>query len=281
MMDRILCGDALEQLRTLPDGSVHCCVTSPPYYCQRDYGVSGQIGLEASIEEYTARLVEVFHEVRRVLYPAGVLYLNLGDTYYSGKGKPHGQDDKAPARNFSRRILRAVDASGWGIPQKSLIMAPWHVASALQMDGWTLRSDIIWHRQNAMPEPGAHDRPHRRYEHIFLFARSRHYHYDRSALDGEEDVWTLPAASTDDHSAAYPLALAERCILTGSRRGDTVLDPFMGSGTTVIAAERHSRHYLGIELNPVYIQLAEERLGKGIQRVLWSATGSSEDEAAS
>ena len=268
--DVILHGDALATLRALPDVCIQACVTSPPYFWQRDYEVDGQIGHEATIGDYVKALVTVFAEVKRVLRPDGVLYLNLGDGYYSGKGKPCGSDERAKARNFSRRTLRATDRSGWLIPQKSLILAPWMVAGALQTHGWTLRSDIIWYRPNAQPE-AAIDRPHRRYEHLFLFARSRRYYFDRAQLGGDEDVWAINAEAGDEHPAAFPEPLAERCILTASRPGDTVLDPFFGSGTVGVAAVRHGRRYVGIELNEAYAAAAEARIAGGVQRVLWSA----------
>ena len=269
-LDTILHGDALATLRTLPSESVHCVITSPPYFWQRDYGAAGQIGHEDTLDGYVEALAQVFDACRRVLRHDGALYLNLGDTYYSGKGKPCGQDTRAVARNFARRTLRAVDRSGWPIPPKSLVLAPFLVAQALQRRGWTLRSDIIWHRPNAQPEPTARDRPHRRHEHLFLFSASRRYYYDRTALGGDEDVWTIPASSVGAHSAAFPEALAERCILTASRVGGVVLDPFMGAGTVGVVARKHARHYLGIELNADYIALAEARIVAEIQPVLWS-----------
>jgi hypothetical protein len=146
LMMGVITADSLRALRILPKDTFHAVVTSPPYYWARDYGVEGQIGHEDSVEEYVARLTEVFEEVRRVLHPEGVFYLNIGDTYYSGNGQPHGRDPRSPSRNFMRRKFRAVDKSGWDIPKKSLIGIPWRVAFSLQNRGWTLRSDIIWNR---------------------------------------------------------------------------------------------------------------------------------------
>ena len=240
-------GDALAILRTLPTASVQSCITSPPYYWQRDYGDSRQIGHETTPDAYCEALQTVFHEVARALHPTGILYLNLGDTYYSARGRIHGNDNKNRNRQWMRQG-RAVDYAGLGIPAKSLLGMPWRVAFALQADGWVLRSDIIWRRKNALPEPSARDRPHQTYEHIFLFVRQRHYYYDRSALDCQEDVWDIPCASTRGHPAAFPAALAERCILTSTRPGDTVLDPFCGSGTTYRSAQRLGRAPIGIDL---------------------------------
>jgi DNA modification methylase len=253
-------GDALEQLRKLDDESFQCCVTSPPYYWARDYEVDGQMGHEDSPEAFVDALAAVFDEIKRVLAPRGVAWLNLGDTYYSGNGQPRGSDPRSPSRNFMRKKIRAVDISGMGIPKKSLLGIPWRVALELQQRGWTLRSDIIWNRVNAFTEPSAKDRPHRQHEHVFLLSKSRWYDFDRDALDGFEDVWNIPAERGNDHCAAFPEALAERCILTGSSAGDTVLDPFCGSATTGLVATRLDRDFIGIELNPEYVELGRRRI---------------------
>lgn len=266
----ILQGDVRESLKTLPSESVQCVVTSPPYFWARDYGVDGQIGHEDTVDEYVATIGAVFDEVKRILNPRGVLYLNLGDTYYSGNGQPTGSDPKSPSRNFMRQKLRAVDRPGWDIPKKSLIGVPWRVALALQTGGWTLRGDIIWNRVNAFVEPTATDRPHRQHEHLFLFSKSRWYDYDRSALvRGEEDVWNIPVArgEADGHNASFPVELARRCIRTATPTGGTVLDPFMGSGTTLYVARQLGRQAVGCELNPEYVTLTARRLN-GVQSVL-------------
>jgi site-specific DNA-methyltransferase (adenine-specific) len=253
-------GDALERLRGMPSESVQCSVTSPPYYWARDYGVDGQIGHEKTPDEYVAALVAAFTEVRRTLRPDGVMWLNLGDSYYSGNGQPHGSDPRSPSRNFMRQKRRPLDEGGWSIPKKSLLGIPWQVALALQADGWTVRSAVVWNRGNAFMEASVRDRPYRQYELLFLCARNRRYYFDRTALGGEEDVWTIPAGATDGHSAAFPLDLAVRCVLTGSRPGDLILDPFSGSGTTGIAALSRGRRYLGIELHPDFADLSRRRL---------------------
>lgn len=245
--------DVLDGLKLLPDGVFNVAVTSPPYYWARDYNVDGQIGHEDSVEEFVEKLADVFDEVKRVLHPEGVLFLNLGDTYYSGNGQPHGQDPRSPSRNFMRRKLRAVDKSGWDIPKKSLIGVPWRVAFALQNRGWTLRSDIIWNRGNAFAEPTALDRPYRQHEHIFLFSKTRFYSLDRSALI-EEDVWNIPIdrAKLIEHNAPFPAALVKRCVQAGSPIGGHVLDPFVGSGTTMDVSLELERNCVGIELSPDY-----------------------------
>jgi DNA modification methylase len=246
-------------------------VTSPPYFWARDYDLDGQIGHEDTDEAYVERLAGVFDEVKRTLHPEGVLYLNIADTYYSGNGQPHGQDPRSPSRNFMRRKLRPVDRSGWGIPKKSMIGIPWKVALRMQERGWTLRSDIVWNRVNAFAEPTARDRPHRQYEHLFLFSKSRFYSYDRSQLGGDEDVWTIPIERTrGEHNAYFPRALVERCVLTGSPPGGRVLDPFVGSGTTLGAALGLGRHSVGIDLSSSYTSHARSRLeDSGARRADW------------
>ena len=418
--DTILHGDALTMLATLPDASVHMCVTSPPYFGLRDYGtakwnggdsgcnhsqerktskstlgmakgkgshdaamrresavvipftdrcgkcgavrIDQQIGLESSVEEYVARLVEVFAEVKRVLRTDGTLWLNLGDSYAADRAYQVRDNKHVNVGNhMSMRIPH-------GLKPKDLIGVPWRVAFALQAAGWWLRSDIIWAKPNPMPE-SVTDRPTRSHEYIFLLAKSERYYYDAAAIReplaaktyttfgiehraqgndalgkvksdnwgrtvgerqpkvwktptgwdtspgahgtihrtgraayrqrghsrrhagfnarwdampkveqqalgaNKRDVWTLGThAFPGAHFATFPPKLIEPCILAGCPPGGVVLDPFFGSGTVGEVAIRHSRHYLGIELNAAYIKLAEERLGKGIQRVLWSAS---------
>jgi excisionase family DNA binding protein len=259
---RILIGDVREATRRLEAASVQCVVTSPPYYWQRDYKVDGQIGHEATIEGYVTALVETFRETRRVLVEDGTLFLNLGDAYYNAKGRPHGHDPKHSARLMARQRLRAVDGPGLGLPRKSLIGLPWRVALAMQADGWILRSAIAWHRPNSLGEPTAKDRPWRTYEHVFLFSKGVRYHFDRRGLKGEEDVWSIPARPENPyaHCAPFPVELVERCLACGSKPNSVVLDPFVGSGTTMIAAHRAGNDAIGIELNPDYAALAERRI---------------------
>lgn len=257
---RIITGDCRAALANLDAGSVQCCVTSPPYYWQRDYEIEGQIGLEQTPVEFVAALVDVFRGVRHVLRDDGTAWLNLGDSYYSGKGQPGGSDPRSPSRDWMRKRLRPLDQGGWNIPRKSLLGIPWLVAHALQADGWTLRQEIIWCRESALPEPSVKDRPHRQHETLFLLSKAPRYYFDRSAMP-EESVWHIPhSPAVDGHGAAYPVALAERCIAAGTRRGDLVLDPFLGSGTTALAADRIGRACVGIELNPVHADRARGRV---------------------
>ena len=188
-LDCIICGDALAELKKLPDELVHCCVTSPPYWGLRDYGVDGQLGLEPTPEEYVDNLVAVFREVRRVLRDDGTLWLNLGDCYngsggaggdYNPGGLKEGQP-KYPGRNIA------------SLKPKDLVGIPWRVAFALQADGWWLRSDIIWHKPNPMPS-SVKDRPTAAHEYIFLLSKSQHYYYDAQAI---REPSSMPLLSSD------------------------------------------------------------------------------------
>lgn len=269
----VINSDALIALKELPSDTFHTVVTSPPYFWARDYGDDDQIGHEDSIKEYVESLTKIFNEVKRVLHPEGVFYLNIGDTYYSGNGQPHGRDPRSPSRDFMRKKFRAVDRPGWDIPKKSLIGVPWQVAFAMQKEGWTLRSDIIWNRINAFVEPTARDRPYRQYEHIFMFSKNRFYSYDRTALGAEEDVWiiSIERGNEIDHSAAFPKELVKKCLLTGSPPGGYVLDPFLGSGTTISVALELGRHVVGIELNSKYVQAFERLLlRQKCNKVAWT-----------
>jgi len=306
--DRILCGDALEMLRTLPDNSVHCCVTSPPYYALRDYGVDGQIGREDTPAQYVARLTDVFSEVRRVLRPSGTLWLNIADTY-AGKGNQGDSvDPKYPNGRTGQTV--AINRRVEGCKAKDMIGIPWMLAFALRDSGWYLRSDIIWQKANPMPE-SCKDRPSRCYEHVFLLTKSRSYYYDAAAiaepvaestpmrmrrkfgknkysagipgqahqhlndyrpngyaeediplLRNKRDVWQINSVPYKGaHFAAYPPKLVETCLLAGCPQDGIVLDPFLGSGTTAAVAKQMGRHYIGIELNPDYCELAKQRIG--------------------
>lgn len=255
-------GDSRTVLSAMKAESVHCVVTSPPYYWQRDYEAAGQIGHEATIQAYVDALVQTFRELRRVLRDDGVFFLNLGDTYYSAKGRPHGKDSKHNGRQMMRKQLRAVDGPGLGLPRKSLIGIPWRVALALQSDDWTLRSTIIWRRPGSMPEPTARDRPWRCYEHIFMFSKGPRYYFDRSGLQGEEDIWTFLARPENPgaHFAPYPRELVHRCLAVGCPPEGVVLDPFVGSGTTMVAALESGRDAIGIELNHRYCRFTAQRI---------------------
>ena len=235
-------GDSATMLKSLPSDVFNVAITSPPYFWVRDYGYDDQLGHEDSVEAYIEALMGVFDEVKRTLHPEGVFFLNIGDTYYSGNGQPHGSDPKCSSRNFLRTKVRPVDVSGWDIPKKSMIGVPWKVAFEMQQRGWTLRSSIIWNRCNAFVEPTARDRPYRQYEFVFMFSKTRFYSFDRSKLV-EEDVWNIPIERNrrSKHNAAFPSELVRRCVEVASPPNGHVLDPFVGSGTSVLTSMAPSR----------------------------------------
>jgi DNA modification methylase len=270
---RIETGDCLEVLRTLPAASVQCCVTSPPYFGLRDYGHGGQIGLEPTPDEYVAKLTNVFRWVRRALVDDGTLWLNLGDSYASnGNGSSPSATSKLGSkyRDGCPYVETRVPE---GLKQKDMMGIPWRVAFALQADGWYLRSDIIWHKPNSMPE-SVTDRPTRAHEYLFLLAKSRRYYYDAAAIsepvtghraeDGlrnRRSVWTVTTQQfSGAHFATFPPDLIEPCIKAGCPVGGTVLDPFGGAGTTGLVADRLQRNALLIELNPEYAEMARNRI---------------------
>lgn len=246
-------GQAKEQLEKMPSESIHCIVTSPPYFWLRDYGEEDQIGLEETVDGYVKSIADVMLEAKRVLRNDGLLFLNIGDTYYSGKGASHGKDRKSSKRRFG---LRAVDKSGGmgiGLQRKSIIGVPWRVGIELSTNGWVLRSPIIWHRENRLPEY-VRDRPSRSYEYVFMLAKNRKYYFDKQPLIDqkvEEDMWSIPAKpkSNGIDTAPFPDLLVRRCLEIGCPKGGVVLDPFLGSGTTARVALEMGNHAVGIELN--------------------------------
>lgn len=296
---RILVGDVRQRLAELPDCSVQTCVTSPPYWGLRDYGHDGQIGLERRPDEYVAGLVNVFREVRRVLADDGTLWLNLGDSYAARirqSGSHHAGALTAKSAGVLTDYRRPLPS---GLKEKDLVGIPWRVAFALQADGWWLRQDIIWAKPNPMPE-SVTDRCTKAHEYVFLLSKSARYYFandsiaepsalgprtvpagkgNRNGATGTNDLRTRPTVievvetrnrrsvwnvATKPYSGAHfavmPEALAEPCILAGSRPGDLVLDPFTGSGTVGVVALRHDRDFIGTELNPEYAALAEARI---------------------
>lgn len=290
----ILNGDALEMLKKIPDKSVHCCVTSPPYWGLRDYGVENQIGQEETPQEYVKKLVVIFREVWRVLRDDGTLWVNLGDTYAANR--PNGNSPPTNTRNKHGHYGKMILSEG--LKPKDLVGIPWRVAFALQDDGWYLRSDIIWHKPNAMPE-SVRDRPTKSHEYIFLFSKSPKYYYDAKSIEepakwerwgkqttkkrnpgtmswvqdkskeelqrrktkNKRTVWSVSTKPYKGaHFAVYPPELIEPCVLAGCPEGGIVLDPFFGSGTTGQVAIQNKRKYIGIELNQEYVELAKRRI---------------------
>ncbi len=297
----LILGDCLEAMEKMDDCSVHCCVTSPPYWGLRDYGADGQLGLEQSPQEYVDKLVSVFVEVRRILRDDGTLWLNLGDSYV-GAGRTNssgGPSAKQMSNAGSWFEPRRLDA---GLRPKNLVGMPWRVAFALQASGWYLRSDIIWHKPNPMPE-SVKDRPTKAHEYLFLLSKSPKYYYDAEAiaepaLHAGEDVhnrggknaqmgkygatrsgfigtvrvgatrnrrtvWTVPTQPFPGaHFAVMPEKLVEPCVLAGCPEEGTVLDPFAGSGTVGVVAARYRRGFVGIELNRDYVDIARGRIAQ-------------------
>jgi len=330
MLNQILCCDVLEGLKQLDENSIDCCVTSPPYFGLRDYGVDGQIGLESTPEEYVQKMVEVFREVRRVLKLEGTLWLNLGDSYCGSSNKGDTEGEKQRTNKGGSWVgndsLATHKAKINGYKTKDLIGIPWMVAFALRADGWYLRQDIIWAKPNPMPE-SVTDRCTKSHEYIFLLSKSQKYYYDAEAIaepvakstvlrlsqDIENQAGSdrvprktngaMKAAApryggkkyTEDtavfnrtksgnahdmhdnrnkrslltlstqpykeaHFATFPEKLTEPCILAGCPKGGIALDPFFGSGTTGKVAIKHGRNFIGIELNPKYVKIADKRL---------------------
>jgi len=259
-------GDALSILREIPDETFQCAITSPPYWGLRDYGVDGEIGKEKTVEEYLENLNLIFEEIKRVLKQDGTFWLNMGDTYTSGGRKWRAPDKKNPARHMNYR----PDTPD-GLKEKELIGIAWRMAFILQKSGWYLRSDIIWNKPNCMPE-SVKDRPTKSHEYIFLLTKSPNYLYNNEVImevNGDckkrnrRTVWNINTeAFNGSHFATFPPALVEVCLKAGSNKGDLVIDPFFGAGTVGLCANKLGRGFVGIELNPNYVSLTEERLAK-------------------
>jgi DNA modification methylase len=305
-LNKIYKVNCLNGLKKLPDESIQCCVTSPPYWRLRDYGVKGQLGLEATPELYVAALTEVFEEVKRVLKPDGTLWLNLGDVYW-GSGKAGGKKNPKIPIEFgkARRDPSCLGSPTTGthteLKKKDLVGIPWMMAFSLRKQGWWLRQDIIWHKPATMPE-SITDRCTKSHEYIFLLSKNAKYYFDHKAIQtvskgltlhdrsarisrkrfptktingirkgagpyemaNRRSVWSITVKPfKGNHFATFPPELPELCIKAGSRKGDIILDPFMGAGTTAIAAQNLGRNYIGFELNAEYVKMAKMRLKTG------------------
>ncbi len=300
MRDLILFGDCKQNLSAFLPNTARMCVTSPPYYGLRDYGgEEKQIGQENTPEEYIQNLVEVFREVREVLTDDGTLWVNIGDSYYNYRpGKAYVKQTVASNNQdlpeYSPKRSRKLD----GIKEKDLIGIPWMLAFALRADGWYLRQDIIWHKPNPMPE-SVKDRCTKSHEYIFLLSKNKRYYYDNEAIKepardwgtrdrtngkyhnegtglqphsglsksyptkNKRSVWSVTNKPyRGSHFAVFPPDLIEPCIKAGSEKGDCVLDPFMGSGTTAMVAKSLGRDYIGCELHEDYGNLIQQRIGE-------------------
>jgi len=339
---RIILGDCITGMKTLPDGCVQTIITSPPYYGLRDYdGGDAEIGGEETPDQYVQKMVEVFREARRILRDDGTLWLNLGDSYATTSGGMEQLRKMGGATPAYGKIKYAEGYKGAsqkgkagarrsGLKHKDLIGIPWRVALALQADGWYLRQDIIWNKPNPMPE-SVTDRCTKSHEYIFMLTKKPKYYYDHEAIkeplaeasigraqrkqklidregvgtlgkqiqngvdathgyaglamgrngktgyseDGKRNkrsVWTVTTkAYKGAHFATYPKDLILPCVLAGCPVGGTVFDPFTGSGTTAVVALTNGRHYIGTELNPEYVKLAEARIAEEVPNTLEGA----------
>lgn len=285
----LYCGDVLETLKTLDSESVQCCITSPPYYGLRNYGVDGQLGIESTPFEYIDKILVVFDELKRILKKDGTLWLNIGDSYVSkptgslgnftgeayGFGKSHKHQNAGTER---------IDKTGFGIPEKNLIGIPWRIAFGLQDRNWILRQDIIWEKLNPMPE-SVKSRCTKAHEYLFLLSKRQDYYFNHEAIQektsiiedevdlfgfkketqiktrNKRSVWQIANEPyKGEHVAPFPTKLVEPCILAGSRESDTVIDIFNGSGTTGLVAIKYGRKYIGIDINEKFLHLTLERL---------------------
>lgn len=272
---KIILGDTREVLKTIPDETFQCCVTSPPYWGVRDYGVKGQIGAEPLLPDYISDLVAVFREVRRVLKKDGTFWLNIGNTYTSG-GRTWRQTD---AKNKGRGMSYRPDTPE-GLKKKDLIGVAWMLAMGCQLDGWYLRNDIIWNKPNCQPE-SVKDRFTVSHEYLFMMTKSEKYSFNQATTmvptkDGTgyknlRTVWDINTEPFPDaHFAVFPRALVRPCIAAGSNPGDLVLDPFFGSGTVGEVCRELDRRAVGIEMKPDYVQIAKKRLAKPHQISLFA-----------
>ena len=299
MRDTILFGDCRQTLKEF-DEKARCCVTSPPYYGLRDYGGEDkQIGLEQSPEEYIQEMVNVFRLVRDNLTDDGTLWLNIGDSYYnykSGTGEYAKQSFSKSRQDLPMKTPKRANKLK-GFKDKELMGIPWMLAFALRADGWHLRQDIIWNKPNPMPE-SVRDRCTKSHEYIFLMTKQRDYYYDNEAIKepvkkdwgtrdrtngkyhnpgtglqphsgltksytkkNKRSVWTVNKKPYKGaHFATFPEELIKPCILAGSEKGDIILDPFMGSGTTATVAKSLGRYYIGCELHEDYGKLIKNRI---------------------
>ena len=297
MKDTILFGDCLETLKQF-DEKARCCITSPPYYGLRNYGSEDcQIGLEESPEEYIQKLVKVFQEVRNNLTEDGTLWLNIGDSYYNYRpGKAYVKQTVSKTNQDLPTVSPKRSNKLTNYKEKDLIGIPWMLAFALRSAGWYLRQDIIWHKPNPMPE-SVKDRCTKSHEYLFLLTKNKRYYFDNESIKepakdwgtrnrtngkyhnkgtglsphsgltksyptkNKRSVWSITNKPyKGSHFATFPPDLVEPCILSGSRVSDTILDPFMGSGTSAMVAKSLGRHYIGCELHQHYDKLIWKRL---------------------
>jgi DNA modification methylase len=309
-MNQILCGDARCVLQQLPDESIDCVVTSPPYWALRDYGVKGQLGLEASFQQYIERLCTIFDEVRRILKKSGTCWIVLGDTYSTRNTSEGKWSTYLQSRAYDRGTTPpAFKRPTTDMPGKCLLLIPSRIAIEMISRGWILRNELIWWKPNCMPS-SAKDRFTVDFEKILFFVKSSRYFFKQqfeefrdkamssrrlvnpagkqkrrygdtyiSAINprtaeasrlrilakgrNKRCVWQVATRPfRENHFAVYPPELIEVPVKSGCPKGGIVLDPFMGSGTTALVARSLGRNFIGIDLNPAYIQMAKARLAK-------------------
>ena len=287
----LLIGDVREKIKEIKDESVQAIVTSPPYWGLRDYDESNQIGQEKIPEEFIYNILQLSWDLKRILKDDGIFWLNLGDTYYGPKGGHWSSDNSFTndETGTKYREQRKAPPKHSYLKTKDLVGVPWKTAIALQQNGWYIRNDIIWSKNNPMPE-AVKDRFAKSHEHIFMLTKKPNYYFDYEAVlepytkplnrwggdnyndvevskyennpNGKtrKDVWKLNTSSyKGGHFAVFPEDIPELCIKASTKKGDTVLDPFMGSGTTAVVAKKLERKWIGIELNPEYAQIINDR----------------------
>ena len=247
---------------------VDCIVTSPPFYGQRDYGVAGQIGLEGTPYEFVSKLIDTFCDAREVLKTTGSLWVNLGDTYWNGRGEHKGRDHKQQARRFG---LRPQDRKGDGrlCKNKQLLLIPHRFAIAMQDNDWIVRNDNIWVKPNPIPDQVA-DRCSMSHEYVFQFVTQRFYYFNRPAVGRKTalgtympplDTWEVPLSKgRTSHKATFSEELVRIPILVTTPPDGVVLDPFGGSGTSLLFAKRHGFRAIGIDIKKEYCEAMRDML---------------------
>lgn len=272
----ILQGTAEQRLPDVPDDSISCCVTSPPYWGQRVYkGCPSKLGLEATQSEYVSALESIFKQVHRAMKPDGVLWLNIGDGFYCRTmTNRNGATNHLGGKTRGGGEYVLPERSDPALKQKDLCGTPWAVAFSLRNSGWYLRDAIVWHKPAPMPG-GAADRCVSTYEFVFMLTKSSRYYFNTKAMSEpgittarrrRRNVWTVNSAAGNGwHFACMPERLVEICVKGTSRRGDTVLDPFHGSGTTGIVANRMGRQYVGVEPCEEYVTRSKQLLESSVE----------------
>ena len=270
-----LCGDSIQELKKLPKWSVDCVVTSPPYWGLRDYGMPGQLGMEPHPDLFVEKLVDVMAECARVMSPDATMWVNIADSYVGG-GRAGRNKEYMKRHTMFGRTVNEDKIGRYGVPmgipkglkRKDMALVPQRFVLAMQKKGFYARSHVIWHKPNPMPS-NCTDRPTVATESIYMFSINPKYYYDNVAvkepaksgkLRNLRNVWECTVSQKGgQHTATYPEKLIEPCILAGSPRGGTVLDPFGGSGTTAACALRNGRNAISIDLNPEYTDMATKR----------------------